>query len=850
MNEKMVLLVDGHGLAYRAFYALPELNAPDGSPTQAILGFVNMLLKTLEENKPQRVGIVFDAAGPTFRHEAFREYKENRQPTPETFREQLPAIRQILAAMGFAVHEREGVEADDVIAATARKAVEEGYEVLVLTADKDILQVLREGVRVMRPIKGVSRFRIYDRERFLEEYGFEPEAMADYLALVGDKIDNIPGVQGIGEKTAKALLSEYGTLEGIIGDLGNLKPRVKKSLEKQRNEVFASRELVRLRLDTPLLPEDLLKKEVDKTRLGVLCDRFALKRLAEHFNLGAKLGEEEAHDEKPVTVVRKVSADEILKRDCPIFVDWRGGGKYPEAFGIERVVAGDEDGNYADIGHEGLREFLKRPWGDQTEKVALWGFKELCVAEPLSRKLISRVWDAKIAHYLLHPDKTSHSMGMTADLDGPQTCRRLFEAWREMEPELKEKGLERVMDAIDIPISPVLAAMETYGIRVDRTRLETLREELAERITMIQVKIDETAGTHINLNSPRQMSWLLFDHLGYPPVKKTKTGYSTDVSVLEELASLPVGGSELPAMLLEHREITKVLTGFVQVLLKGIDAESGCVHTVLEHTATGTGRLSSRDPNLQNLPAYGTWAGRLREALIPHEEGRVFVAGDYSQIELRVLAHMSGEEKLLEAFADDRDIHSETARWIMGGSGGEVDADRRRVAKMVNFGLLYGMGQYGLSQRLGISRQDAAELIDRYFAAFPRVREFLEGSAEEARSKGYTETLFGRRRPLEEVTTVEGRGNNALKRVAINTPLQGSSADIARIAMIRLDDALVEGRGLPKLVLQVHDSLVCECDVEYAEEIEKMVQSVMESAVSLSVPLKVQTKSGPSFAEI
>jgi len=303
-------------------------------------------------------------------------------------------------------------------------------------------------------------------------------------------------------------------------------------------------------------------------------------------------------------------------------------------------------------------------------------------------------------------------------------------------------------------------------------------------------------------------------------------------------------------MLLEHREITKVLTGFVQVLLKSIDPATGCVHTILEHTVTGTGRLSSRDPNLQNLPAYGTWAGRVREALTPHERGRIFVAGDYSQIELRVLAHMSGEEKLIEAFAEDRDIHSETARWIMGDSGEDISPERRRVAKMVNFGLLYGMGQYGLAQRLGISRQEALELIDRYFSAFPRVRAFLERSAEEAKSKGFTETMFGRRRPLEEVTTVEGRGNNALKRVAINTPIQGTAADIARIAMIRLAESLERQSGSPKLVLQVHDSLVCECDGSTAKETEQVLKQVMESSVSLSVPLKVQTKSGTSFSQI
>ncbi|MFP4482081.1 MAG: DNA polymerase [Thermovirgaceae bacterium] len=850
LNENLVLLIDGHGLAYRAFYALPELNAPDGSPTQAILGFVNMLLKTLDENDPLRVGVVFDAAGPTFRHEAFKEYKENRQPIPETLMEQLPAIKDISAAMGFTVYEREGVEADDVIAASAKKAKENGYDVLVLTADKDMFQLLDEGVRVMRPVKGVSTFKMYDRKRFTDEYGFKPEAMADYLALVGDNADNIPGVRGIGDKTAKALLSSYGNLEGVFEALDGLKPRVKTALEEQRAEVLRSRELVRLRLESPLNPDDLLKTEMDMEKLGRLCERFALKKLAEHFGISGERLKGETSVAGPVMTERKEDKEKIFESEGPVFLAWKGEGRYPAAFRLESVFAGTREGVYADISETETEELLRKLDTKKSGPLVLWGFKELCAAEPRLRGLSSKVWDAKIAHYLLHPDKASHEAGIGKDAKGPQVCGLLADAWSGMSAEVREKGLEKVMNEIDIPLSPVLASMETYGIKVDCKHLETLREELKERIKKIQEEIDETAGTHVNLNSPKQVSWLLFDHLGYPPVRKTKTGYSTDVNVLEELASLPLGQNGLPGLLLEHREITKVLTGFVQVLLKSVDIGTGCVHTVLEHTVTGTGRLSSRDPNLQNLPTYGTWAGRVREALTPHEKGRVFVAGDYSQVELRVLAHMSGEKKLIEAFAEGRDIHSETAGWIMGNNVEDISAERRRVAKMVNFGLLYGMGQYGLAQRLGVSRQEAADLIERYFSAFPRVRAFLEGSAEEAKSKGYTQTLFGRRRPLEEVTTVEGRGNNALKRIAVNTPIQGTAADIARIAMIKLAESLEEQKGSPRLVLQVHDSLVCECDGGTARETEQMLKAVMESAVSLSVPLKVQTKSGKSFSEV
>jgi len=844
LPERTILLVDGHGLAFRAFFALPELTAPDGTPTNALLGYANMLLKTMEDVKPDLAAVVFDAPGPTFRHEAYEAYKEGRQPTPPEFKVQVPFIKEFSEGLGLPVIEKQGVEADDVIASTARSAAGKGFRVVILTADKDILQVLEEGLSVMRPVKGVSEFRAWTHESFREDYGFPPASMADYLAMVGDSVDNVPGIKGVGDKTARSLLAEHGSLEGIYENLDGMKPALRKKLEEGRDTAFSSRELTRLRLDEPLDAGDLALHGMKRDELAALFDRFALKKLSERL-LGEAADTAPAPERELSSLEqRETPLEKVLEKE-ELALGWTGSGEYPQRFRIDEVCLCSPEG-----------EFWKGDASpDVMEKISRWakkgrvttsGYKEICAASPSLLPHPANVWDVRLARYALHPEGTAPGRISAS----PEETAGLWRSRRELEPGIVAGDLAKVMMEVDTPLCPVLASIERHGVRVDKGLLSALEEELDLRTGEISTNIDGRVDTHVNLNSPKQVAWLLFEKLGFPPVKKIKTGLSTDVSVLEELAGLPVGDPEVPQMLLEYREITKVITGFIHPLLKGVDPDTGCVHTTLEHTVTGTGRLSSRDPNLQNIPAFGNWAGRLRRALKPRVEGNIFLAGDYSQVELRILAHICGEDRLKDAFAQGRDIHSETAYWIFGGGNGEVTNEQRRMAKVVNFGLLYGMGVHGLSQRMGIGREEAASVIDRYFKAFPRVRDYMEGSAREAREKGFTTTLFGRIRPLAEVSTVEGRGAGAIERVAVNTPLQGSAADIARVAMVRYFRAASEGGIEAPLVLQVHDSLVVECSPGIKEDVSKILRGSMEGAANLSVPLEVQVKSGTSFEDI
>lgn len=845
----MVLLVDGHGLAYRAFYALPELSTKDGIPTNAVLGFANMLIKIMEDLSPRFVGVVFDAAAPTFRHEAFKEYKEGRRPTPESFKEQLPYIKKLADYLGLKVVVQEGVEADDVIAATALKASKLGYEVVILTADKDIFQVLGKGIKVIRPNKGVSTFKEYDEKVFWDEYGFPPTSFPDYLALVGDKVDNIPGVRGIGDKTARALLKEYKTLEGIYESIGEIKSSISEKLKEQKEQVFMSRDLVRLRLSNPLKIEDI-EVEKPKTELFELLQELEMRKLADRLSkiTNVKRKETESNDIPSRLVFINSTIEQLLKKDV-VGIYWEGYGTYPQKFEIKTVTMCSETGEaWSGSGGDfySVVKVLEEDIAGKT--LVLWGYKELCCALDSARGLCNHVWDAKIASYLLHPDKPPTVVD--EKLSNEEKAFRLLAFYKEGKDPIESLGLQEVFQRIELPLSPVLADMEKKGIKVEVTQLTKLEVELTRRLQEINEEIEDIAGCPVNLNSPKQMSWLLFEHLKYPPIKKTKTGYSTDSEVLETLASMSILDRRVPDLVLEYRELTKMLSGFIQPIIKSVDDTTGCVHTTLEQTSTGTGRLSSRDPNLQNLPMYGKWAEAFRKSLVPHFEDGVFVAGDYSQIELRVLAHLSKEEKLIEAFEKGRDIHSETARWIFGENSGVPSEEQRRLAKMVNFGLLYGMGEYGLAKRLGISRKEAGELIKRYFDSFPNVKGYLEDSAAKAKREGTTRTLFGRIRPLKEIGTIGGRGGNALERVAINTPIQGTAADIAKLAMIRVDEALRSYSKDAFLVLQVHDSLVCECPKRFANEVEGILRESMEGVVKLDVPLKVEIKLGRTFAEI
>lgn len=839
-KRKKLLLIDGHGLAFRAFFALPALNAPDGTPTNAVVGFFNMFRKILDDWGPDLSVVAFDAPGPTFRHKSYEEYKANRPPTPQDFKVQPPLIMDLLHALGVPVVVREGVEADDVIASLACTAREHGMETLIVSSDKDLLQVIAPGISILRPHKGITTFQLLDERAFRTEFGFPPPAMKDYLALVGDASDNVPGVPGVGDKTARDLVGTYGSLEDIYENMAVLKPGVQKRLSEGKSAAYHSRELVTLLCDMEENVEDYRPGDPDGARFSELCRALGLQKLEEKFRPPSTGEQPFAKSVPPAAFHRLVPLEEVLHEP-----------KVACHFGEEsECVLRAEDGRYALFPREELTGVLEH-LRDST--VLLWDYKDTLSSRegvPLSPL---NVRDFTTAHYLLHPDGRTHDPEVLFPDFGAmavhQKAAKLQEEYGALTRRIAEyDGLSSVMAELDIPLVPVLVDMERWGICCNLDAYAELERDLASRIAEIEEEIARIGGERINLNSPKQVGWLLFEKLGLPVGKKTKTGYSTDVTVLEGLVAMGRPYDEVPSLLLEHRELSKMLSGFVQPLTRAAKAGNGIIHGTFEPAVTGTGRLSSRDPNLQNLPSFGEWSHRIKAGLTPRGEGRVFVSADYSQIELRVLAHLSGEERLVEAFREGRDIHGETASWVFSIEPSLVTPELRRVAKMINFGLLYGMSSFGLAQRLAMGRQEAASIIRRYFAALPSVEAYLEESYEEAKRRGYTTTVAGRIRPLDEVP-VSPRDRDGLRRVAVNTPLQGTAADIARKAMVDFS-AEFPASGDTHLVLQIHDSLVCECPAKKADTVLETLSRVMEKAADLSVPLKVESKKGKTLAEV
>lgn len=853
MNKGKTLLIDGHGLAFRAFFALPRMNAPDGTPTNAVLGFANMFLKVLNDLSPENVAVCFDSPAPSFRKDLFPEYKEGRQPTPEDFKPQIPLVKEFVRLLGYPVLELEGVEADDLLASMAETILKSGGEVVLLTADKDFLQLLKPGVSILKPVKGISEFEKLDGGTFLERFGFSPENFVTWLSLTGDSVDNIPGIPGVGEKTASSLVGRFNTVEELLANLDQLPLKIAEKLRTGEDRLKLNVELVTLKKDLPFDPALLMPRAPDSALLEKWTLRLGMKQLAKRLNL----------PQIPASVSQESQGTFLLEvlRQAKDFSPLAATLEHPPfALALHTRALPAKNSEVVDA-------FLLSSGGSCTlfdrsspldssvldavlehGALALWGLKELSSSTGWEPSAYDRLTDLRVCRYLLHPEIPLPAPAATEDSLLPVAHSFLAEAAKVNE-KLRDLGLDTLARSIDLPISPVLVKLEKTGIGVDHNGLSTLGTDLRRRADRIAEEIASKTGSSVNLNSPQQVGQLLFEKLGLSVLKTKKTGPSTDASVLETLALDPVKG-EIPRLLLEYRELSKLASGFVDAFLNAADPSTGAIHSTFDPLATATGRLASRDPNVQNLPQFGEWAKRFRKCLVPRVKGRLYVSADYSQIELRVLAHLCGDKKLREAFETGRDIHTETASWVFNVHPSMVTPDLRRTAKAVNFGLLYGMSGHGLAQRLGVGRNDAQSMIERYFSALPSVKDYLENSVAEAKRQGFTRSLFGRIRPLSEVSTANGRGTDALRRIALNTPIQSTAADIAKLAMIaysKTDPAL---DGDHPLVLQVHDSIVCETPPAEAEETARLLRRCMESVVSLSVPLTVDIKMGESFAEI
>lgn len=870
----VLLVLDGNSLAHRAFHALPHLATSQGLATNAAYGFTTMLFKVLRETQPHLVAVCFDKGRLTFRHDQYREYKAHRQGTPEDLRPQFPLIKEILRAMNIAVIEEEGYEADDLIGTLVQRAEQKGICSVVVTGDQDALQLVSPLTRVLVTRKGISELEEFTPERVRERFGITPDQFPDYKGLVGDTSDNIPGVPGIGPKAAAALLKDFGHLENLLSHLEEISPRYREKIRQHQEQALLSKKLATINRQAPIEvdPQDLRWPGPDYNRLLEVFSRLEFKSLIR--SIRQQLGEEKSEERLASVEVKTHRVDyrhaadpaelasllELCQRVGRVSVALCGSRQ--EGVVAAALKAGGsiyylnlEDSSSGGAARNALSAVLQDRSIEKLfhdAKSALW---------LLSRhgQTIERLaFDTMVAAYLLSPTTSSQELADVA-LDhlkvilparGEEALAARADAtWRLAEvlaEKLRLAEMEKLYYEVELPLVGVLAEMEMAGVAVDREYLMEMSRELESKIQTIAGQIYQLAGEQFNINSTRQLGYVLFEKLQLPVKKKTKTGYSTDASVLEELAS----AHPIVPLILEHRQLVKLKSTYVDGLAALVSAETGRVHTTFHQTVTATGRLSSSEPNLQNIPVRMEEGRKIRRAFVPRQPGNLILAADYSQIELRILAHMSGDANLIEAFCRGEDIHARTAAEVFGVPLEEVTKEMRSRAKAVNFGIVYGISDFGLARDIRISRQEAQQYINNYFARYPGVKAFIERTIACAREKGYVTTILKRRRYLPELFSSNKTVRSFGERTAINTPIQGSAADIIKLAMVRIHREL-KTRGLAtKMILQVHDELIFDVPKEELPQVKEMVREHMENALKLEVPLTVEVKAGPNWYEV
>jgi DNA polymerase-1 len=886
------MLIDGNSIAYRAFFSMPPLTNSAGQHTNAVFGFTLMLLKLLEQEKPTHVLVAFDAGKITFRHEGYTEYKGGREKTPQELSEQFPVLKELLNAFNISQFEMSGYEADDIIGTLTRAADEKGISTVVVTGDKDMLQLASEKVTIAVTRKGVSEVDLYSPEAIQEKYGLVPMQIIDLKGLMGDTSDNIPGVPGVGEKTALKLLHEHGSVESVLDNLDKLKGKLKENIENHKDSAIMSKRLATIFREVPIEQgtDEIRYDGYNAAKLAEAFRKLEFKSLIERLQLGADAGDaEEAAQasaaELTIHVIESDKDEALLEQLLHTLEKTDKNGLYIESVGenphhaelIGLAVAAEEAVYALPITvleqpfAAKLREWLEQPnkpkYGFDLHKAELaltWrgiGFK-------------GAAFDVQLAAYLLDPteatqtlsginekhglpavpsDEAVYGKGAKFRVPAAETLYRHLalkaEAVRRLVPILTEElgrtGMSRLYFELEQPLSRILAGMEHLGIKVEKQELETLGRDLDRQLTIIISDIYKHAGTEFNIGSPRQLGEILFDKLELPAKKKTKTGYSTDAEVLEELAPY----HEIIPLILHYRQLSKLQSTYVEGLLKEIREETGKIHTYYRQTIAATGRLSSQFPNLQNIPIRLEEGRKIRKAFVPSEPGWYILAADYSQIELRVLAHISGDENLKEAFNNDMDIHTKTAMDVFGVTAEQVDSNMRRQAKAVNFGIVYGISDFGLSQNLGITRKEAGQFIEQYLNVFEGVRRFMDDVKIQARKDGYVTTLLERRRYLNDINASNFNIRSFAERTAMNTPIQGTAADIIKLAMVQMDAALRERKLKSRMLLQVHDELVFEVPENELELMKSLVPDVMAGALKLDVPLKADVNYGVNWYE-
>lgn len=857
-DPEPVFLIDASSYLYRAYHALPPLTAPDGLPVQVVFGCARMLLKLLRIAQPHYVAAVFDAPGRTFRDELFADYKANRPPMPDELAAQIPLVQEVTAAFGIPCLVETGVEADDVIATLTERCRRLGYQVVIVSGDKDLLQLVRPGIRVWDTMSD----RWYDTAAVEQKLGVQPSQVVDFIALMGDPVDNIPGVKGIGEVTARRLLQRFGSVEEILLHLAEIAEwrelrgagKIARALGENREAVLLGKQLARVRTDVPCRVEldQLVYRGVDLARLRPLFARLGFDSLLRELPQGsaelprsvrcarsqedvdAYLHNEPRDALVGVAILRteqgRVSVMALSRHD-PLCVP--EGVESPGAL-LQRLWARDAA---AVAGHD-LKTDLRTAGAEQLDTGST--FDAMVAAYLLECPVPSR-FEEVLAHYLgarLPPFRSTVETTAAA-------LQKISSLRDRLDLQLKAGGVLELFREVEMPLAGVLARMESYGVLVDVGALQALGADLERRMAALTAAVFELAGGEFNLSSPQQLREVLFERLQLPTrgVRRGKTGLSTDVDVLTRLAEL----HPLPRKILDYRTLAKLKSTYVDGLLNAVD-EHGRLHTSFNQCVTATGRLSSSDPNLQNIPVRGEEGSAIRACFVAPPGRRLLVA-DYSQIELRLLAHFSADPVLCNAFARQEDIHARTAAEVFGVAPGLVSREMRRVAKIINFGILYGMGAASLARQLGVSVAEAERYIENYFVRYSGVRDYIQRSLREARERGFVTTILGRRRSVPALRSQDRAAVQAAERIAMNTPIQGSAADLIKLAMVKIDRQLRAEHWRATMVLQVHDELVFEVDEAHLQPVQALVRSIMQEAIPLRVPLVVETAVGKNWLD-
>ncbi|MEC1613054.1 DNA polymerase I [Bacillus mojavensis] len=874
-ERKKLVLVDGNSLAYRAFFALPLLSNDKGIHTNAVYGFAMILMKMLEDEKPTHMLVAFDAGKTTFRHGTFKEYKGGRQKTPPELSEQMPFIRELLDAYQISRYELEQYEADDIIGTLAKSAEKEGFEVKVFSGDKDLTQLATDQTTVAITRKGITDVEFYTPEHVQEKYGLTPDQIIDMKGLMGDSSDNIPGVPGVGEKTAIKLLKQFHSVEKLLESIDEVSgKKLKEKLEEFKDQALMSKELATIMTDAPIevsvsgLEYQGFNREQVIAIFKELGFNTLLERLGED---SVEAEQDQSLEEIDVKTVTDVTSDILVSPSS--FVVEQIGDNYHEVpiLGFSIV---NETGAYFIPKDVAVESDVFKKWveNDDHKKWVFDSKRAVVALRWQGIELKGAEFDTVLAAYIINPGNSYDDVASVAKDYGlhivssdesvyGKGAKRAVPAEGELSEHLVRKALAiqslreklvqelenndqlELFEELEMPLALILGEMESTGVKVDVDRLKRMGEELSAKLKEYEEKIHDIAGEPFNINSPKQLGVILFEKIGLPVVKKTKTGYSTSADVLEKLADK----HDIVDYILQYRQIGKLQSTYIEGLLKVTKKDSHKVHTRFNQALTQTGRLSSTDPNLQNIPIRLEEGRKIRQAFVPSEKDWLIFAADYSQIELRVLAHISKDENLIEAFTNDMDIHTKTAMDVFHVAEDEVTSAMRRQAKAVNFGIVYGISDYGLSQNLGITRKEAGAFIDRYLESFKGVKAYMEDSVQDAKQKGYVTTLLHRRRYIPELTSRNFNIRSFAERTAMNTPIQGSAADIIKKAMIDMAAKLKEKQLKTRLLLQVHDELIFEAPKEEIEILEKLVPEVMEHALALDVPLKVDFASGPSW---